>query len=62
MQMNICNPPQENRDKGDCTLTTCFHFKTKEFVFNTLEACPGAHFISKLLVWLDTSNKKAHSH
>ena len=60
---SIFDPPWENRDKGDSTLTTRFHFKTKEFGFSTLKACSGAHFISKLF-WLvgHTRNKKACSH
>ena len=32
----ICDPPYDFRDKGDNTLTTRFHLKTKEIDFNTL--------------------------
>ena len=31
-----CDPPYDFRDKGDNTLTTRFHLKTKEIDFNTL--------------------------
>ena len=45
MAICICDPPRENRDKGDNTLTSRFHFKTKEFGFSKLKACLGAHFV-----------------
>ena len=32
----ICDPPYDFRDKGDNTLRTHFHLKTKEIDFNTL--------------------------
>ena len=35
--LSICDPPQENRDKGDSTLTTRFHSEIKEFDFSTLK-------------------------
>ena len=62
-QRHICDPPQENRDKGDSTLTTRFHLEIKEFDFSTLKACSGAHFISKLfcLVGHTKNNKRAHT-
>ena len=28
----ICDPPQDFNAKGESTRTTCFHFKTKEFI------------------------------
>ena len=59
----ICDPPRENRDKGDSTLTTHFYSKTKEFGFSTLKACSRAHFIIKLLCLVGhTKNKRACSH
>lgn len=58
-----CEPPRENRDKGDSTLTTRFYSKTKEFGFSTLKACSRAHFIIKLLCLVGhTKNKRACSH
>jgi len=58
-----CDPPQENRDKGDSTLTTRFHLEIKEFDVSTLKACSGAHFISKLfcLVGHTKNNKRAQT-
>ena len=50
----ICDPPRENRDKGDSTLTTRFHFKTKEFDFSTLKACSESCLITESFVSQDT--------
>ena len=50
--LGICDPPRENRDKGDSTLTARFHFKTKENGFSTLKACSRTHFIRKLLCFV----------
>ena len=50
-EISICDPPRENRDKGDSTLTSRFHFKTKEFGFSTLKACSGAHFVMQALLF-----------
>ena len=33
-QTVICDPPQDFDAEGESTLTTRFHFKTKEFLFN----------------------------
>ena len=58
-----CDPPRENRDKGDSTLTTRFHFKTKELGFSTLNVCSGAHFVIKLFCFVGhTKNNTACSH
>ena len=39
-----CDPPYDFRDKGDNTLTTRFHLKTKEIDFNMLTKHARAHF------------------
>ena len=54
----ICDPPRENRDKGDSTLTTRFHLKTIDFDFSTLKACSETCLIiiSKSFVLQDTLN------
>ena len=36
---DICDPPQENSDKGDRTRTVVQHGKTKDTVVNTVDAC-----------------------
>ena len=48
------DPPWENRDKGDSTLTTRSHFKTKEFDFSTLKACSESCLITESFVLQDT--------
>ena len=50
----ICDPPRENRDKGDSTLTTRFHLKTIDFDFSTLKACSETCLISKSFVLQNT--------
>ncbi len=54
--ISICDPPRENRDKGDSTLTTRFHSKTIDFDFSTLKACSETCLISKAFVLQDTLN------
>ena len=51
-----CDPPRENRDKGDSTLTTRFHLKTIDFDFSTLKACSETCLISKSFVSQSTLN------
>ena len=46
----ICDPPYDFRDKGDNTLTTRFHLKTKEIDFNTLTKHARAHFNELVLL------------
>ena len=39
----MLDPPQDFNAKGESTRTTCFHFKTKEFIltcFSTLAILP----------------------
>ena len=47
---NICDPPYDFRDKGDNTLTTRSHLKTKEIDFNTLTKLARAHFNELVLL------------
>ena len=42
-----CDTP---RNKGDSTLTTSFHFKTKKFDFSMLRACLESCLISESFV------------
>ena len=49
MLLSICDPPRENRDKGDSTLTTRFHFKTKEFDFSQLRRAQNLASLLNLL-------------
>ena len=46
----VCDPPYDFRDKGDNTLTTRFHLKTKEIDFNTLTKHARAHFNELVLL------------
>ena len=46
----ICDPPYDFRDKGDNTLTTRFHLKTKEIDFNTPTKHARAHFNEPVLL------------
>ena len=45
-----CDPPYDFSDKGDNTLTTRFHLKTKEIDFNTLTKHARAHFNELVLL------------
>ena len=45
-----CDPPYDFRDKGDNTLTTRSHLKTKEIDFNTLTKHARAHFNELVLL------------
>ena len=45
-----CDPPYDFRDKGNNTLTTCFHLKTKEIDFITLTKHARAHFNEPMLL------------
>ena len=46
----ICDPPYDFRDKGDNTLRTHFHLKTKEIDFNMLTKHTRAHFNELVLL------------
>ena len=50
IEVNICDPPYDFRDKGDNMLTTRFHLKTKEIDFNTLTKHARAHFNELVLL------------
>ena len=51
MMVMICyRPPYDFRDKGDNTLTTRSHLKTKEIDFNTLTKHARAHFNELVLL------------
>ena len=49
--MHKCDPPYDFRDKGDSTLTTRFHLKTKETGNNTLAEHARAHFNVLMLLF-----------
>ena len=49
-----CDPPWENSNKGDSTLTTRFHLTTKEFDFSTLKPCSESCLITESFVSQDT--------
>ena len=52
--MNICDPPYDFRDKGDNTLTTRLHLKTKDIDYNTLTEHARAHFNEPKLLFHTT--------
>ena len=50
----ICDLPYDFRDKGDNTLTTRLHLKTKDIDYNTLTEHAGAHFNEPKLLFHTT--------
>ena len=52
--MTKCDPPYDFRDKGDNTLTTCLHLKTKDIDYNTLTEHARAHFNEPKLLFHTT--------
>ena len=54
----IRDPPYDFRDKGDSTLTTRFHLKTKETGYNTLAEHTRAHFNELMLLFHVTHLKQ----
>ena len=50
----ICDPPYDFRDKGDNTLTTRLHLKTKDIDYNTLTEHARAHFNKPKLLFHTT--------
>ena len=51
---DICDPPYDFRDKGDNTLTTRLHLKTKDIDYNTLTEHARAHFNEPKLLFHTT--------
>ena len=49
-----CDPPYDFRDKGDNTLTTRLHLKTKDIDYNTLTEHARAHFNEPKLLFHTT--------
>jgi len=53
----ICDPPQHFDTKGESTLMTCFHFKTKEFLLKWLDTVFQGQYLPSLSINYVTINK-----